>query len=39
MELIERAGQSAEPGGTGADYVEHLATRDLSVGTYSLPKT
>lgn len=36
MELIERAGSWAEPGGTGAEYVEHLATRDLSVGTYCL---
>ncbi len=36
MDIIERAGKWAEPGGTGAEYVEHLATRDLSVGTYSL---
>lgn len=36
MEIIEQAGKWAEPGGTGAAYVEHLATRDLSVGTYSL---
>jgi mannose-6-phosphate isomerase-like protein (cupin superfamily) len=36
VEIIEQAGRWAEPDGTGATYVEQLATRDLSVGTYSL---
>ncbi|WP_109508732.1 cupin domain-containing protein [Nocardioides speluncae] len=36
MEIIERAGRWAEPDSTGATYVEHWATPDLSVGTYSL---
>jgi mannose-6-phosphate isomerase-like protein (cupin superfamily) len=36
VQIIEGAGVWAEPGGIGADYVEHLATRDLSVGTYCL---
>ena len=34
--MIERAGRWAEPDGTGATYVEHLASGDLSVGTYCL---
>lgn len=36
MRIIEQAGRWAEPDGTGVGFVEHLATRDLSVGTYSL---
>jgi mannose-6-phosphate isomerase-like protein (cupin superfamily) len=36
VEIIEQAGKWAEPDETGATYVEHLATRDVSVGTYSL---
>lgn len=36
MEIVEQAGRWAEPDSTGATYVEQLATRDLSVGTYSL---
>ena len=36
MEIIEHAGKWTEPGSTGAGYVEHLAVRNLSVGTYSL---
>jgi mannose-6-phosphate isomerase-like protein (cupin superfamily) len=36
VEIIERAGSWAEPDSTGATYVEQLATRDLSVGTYCL---
>lgn len=36
MELIEPAGRWFEPGAPGTDYVEHLATADLSVGTYVL---
>ena len=36
MEVIEQAGRWAEPDATGATYVEHLATGDLSIGTYSL---
>lgn len=36
MEIIEQAGSWTDPGGRGAGYVEHLAVRSLSVGTYSL---
>jgi mannose-6-phosphate isomerase-like protein (cupin superfamily) len=36
VEIIEQAGKWAEPDDAGATYIEHLATRDLSVGTYSL---
>jgi mannose-6-phosphate isomerase-like protein (cupin superfamily) len=36
VEVIEQAGRWAEPDVTGATYVEHLATADLSIGTYSL---
>jgi mannose-6-phosphate isomerase-like protein (cupin superfamily) len=36
MEIVGQAGEWAEPDDTGAHYVEHLVTRDLSVGTYSL---
>lgn len=36
MRVIEPAGRWAEPDATGATYVEHLASGDLSVGTYSL---
>jgi len=36
MEVIGQAGEWAEPDGTGATYLEHLATDDLSIGTYSL---
>ena len=36
MEIIEQAGKWAEPDDTGATYIEHYATRDLSIGTYSL---
>lgn len=36
MEIISEAGNWAQPSETGATYIEHLATRDLSVGTYSL---
>lgn len=36
MEIIEGAGTWTEPGSRGAGYIEHLATRSLSVGTYSL---
>jgi mannose-6-phosphate isomerase-like protein (cupin superfamily) len=36
VQLITEAGIWAQPDGTGATYIEHLATRHLSVGTYSL---
>jgi mannose-6-phosphate isomerase-like protein (cupin superfamily) len=36
MKIISEAGKWAPPDETGATYIEHLATRDLSVGTYSL---
>ena len=36
MQIIEQAGRWADPDSTGATYIEHLATGDLSVGTYSL---
>jgi mannose-6-phosphate isomerase-like protein (cupin superfamily) len=36
MRIIDNAGRWVDPDSTGATYVEHLATRDLSVGTYSL---
>ncbi len=36
MQIIDNAGRWAEPDATGATYVQHHATRDLSVGTYSL---
>ncbi len=36
MEVIKLAGRWAKPDATGATYVEHLATADLSVGTYSI---
>jgi mannose-6-phosphate isomerase-like protein (cupin superfamily) len=36
VEIIQPAGRWAEPDDTGATYVQHLATGDLSVGTYSL---
>lgn len=36
MKIINQAGRWAEPDATDATYVEHLATADLSVGTYSL---
>jgi mannose-6-phosphate isomerase-like protein (cupin superfamily) len=36
VKIVEHAGEWAEPDHTGATYVEHFATSDLSVGTYSL---
>ena len=36
MEIIDHAGHFADPGESGAEYVEHLRRTDLSVGTYSL---
>jgi mannose-6-phosphate isomerase-like protein (cupin superfamily) len=36
VEIIENAGRWTEPGSRGAGYIEHLAVRSLSVGTYSL---
>lgn len=36
VDILEHAGKWADPGDAGASYIEHLATRDLSVGTYSL---
>jgi mannose-6-phosphate isomerase-like protein (cupin superfamily) len=36
VQVIELAGQWAEPDATGATYIEHLASADLSIGTYSL---
>lgn len=36
MEIIDAAGRFADPGESGAEYVEHLRRADLSVGTYSL---
>jgi mannose-6-phosphate isomerase-like protein (cupin superfamily) len=36
VEIISRAGQWEEPDLTGATYIEQFATKDLSVGTYSL---
>jgi mannose-6-phosphate isomerase-like protein (cupin superfamily) len=36
MEVIQPAGRWADPDATGATYIEHLATADLSLGTYSL---
>lgn len=37
MEIIADAGLFAVPGGGGPDYVTHMASADLSVGTYSIP--
>ncbi len=36
MEIVSDAGKWAPPDATGATYTEHLASPDLSVGTYSL---
>lgn len=36
VEVIKQAGRWAEPDATGASYAEHLATADLSLGTYSI---
>jgi mannose-6-phosphate isomerase-like protein (cupin superfamily) len=36
VEIIRRAGKWADPGQKGATYIEHFASRDLSIGTYSL---
>jgi mannose-6-phosphate isomerase-like protein (cupin superfamily) len=36
MKRIDVAGRYADPGETGAKYVEHLRRADLSLGTYSL---
>ena len=36
MQIIDAAGRFADPGESGAEYVEHLRRADLSVGTYSL---
>ncbi len=36
MEIIGDAGKWALPDATGAAYTEHVASADLSVGTYSL---
>ena len=36
MQVVDGAGRWVEPDGTGATYVEQLASLDLSVGTYSL---
>src|ERR1700761_1535853 len=36
MKVIDAAGMWAQPGDGGATYGEHPASRDLSVGTYSL---
>lgn len=36
MQIISGAGHYADPGQPGVDYIEHIATADLSVGTYSL---
>ena len=33
MEIVDAAGRWSEPGPGGADYVERLATPDLSLGT------
>jgi mannose-6-phosphate isomerase-like protein (cupin superfamily) len=36
VEIVNAAGRYADPGETGAGYVEHLRRSDLSVGTYCL---
>ncbi len=36
VKIIEGAGRWTEPDSTGATYIEQFASRDLSVGTYSL---
>lgn len=36
MELLPKAGVFDEPGAAGAQYVEHLRSAGLSIGTYSL---
>src|ERR1700722_13337948 len=36
VEIISGAGQWEDPDPTGATYIEQFATKDLSVGTYSL---
>lgn len=36
MEVITAAGRFAAPDESGATYVEHFRTLDLSIGTYSL---
>lgn len=36
MELLTGAGDYSDPDETGATYLEHLRSADLSVGTYSL---
>jgi mannose-6-phosphate isomerase-like protein (cupin superfamily) len=36
VEIINRAGEWTEPDASGATYIEQFATKDLSVGTYSL---
>jgi len=37
VEIISAAGVWADPGDAGDDWVEHLRTADLSVGTYCIP--
>jgi hypothetical protein len=36
VEIVDAAGRYADPGETGAGYVEHLRRSDLSLGTYCL---
>lgn len=37
MEVIAGAGRYRDPGSAPNDYVEHLRSSELSVGTYSIP--
>jgi mannose-6-phosphate isomerase-like protein (cupin superfamily) len=37
MQIIEGAGAWTSPAGPATDWVEHLRTPDLSVGTYCIP--
>jgi len=36
VEIIDAAGRYCDPGAVGAEYVEHLRHKDLSLGTYSV---
>ena len=37
MQILDGAGAWTPPAGAQNDWVEHLRTRDLSVGTYCIP--
>jgi len=36
MEMVDGAGRYDDAGGTGVNWIEHVRTANLSVGTYSL---